>query len=249
MSVFEEAMAYALLAPDEETSGLRELAAQPGFAVYRNTVLKGCVDALEANFPTVARLVGNEWFRAAGLAYVRAHPPRDSRLLRYGDDGFGAFAQAIPTAAGLPYLAGIAQLDTAWRSSHAAADAPVLLPASLAALDAQALASRVLAPHPAARWCWFDDRPVATLWMRHRTPAPPPEDLDWQGDGLLLTRAGGAVQAALLPRGGCVLLDSCAKGLPLGEAAARALADDSATDLGTALAQLLAAGAFTDLSS
>ena len=36
------------------------LAAQPAFAVYRNTVMKGCVDALEANFPTVARLVGEE---------------------------------------------------------------------------------------------------------------------------------------------------------------------------------------------
>ena len=28
------------------------------FAVYRNTVLKGCIDALQANYPTVGQLVG-----------------------------------------------------------------------------------------------------------------------------------------------------------------------------------------------
>ena len=246
MNVFEEAMAHALLTPEGHHPGaLHDLAAQPGFAIHRNTVLKGCMDALEANFPTVARLVGTDWFRAAGLAYVGAHPPRDSRLLLYGDDGFGAFVQALPTAADLPYLAGIARLDTSWRASHAAADAPALLPAALAALDAQALAARVLAPHPAAHWSWFDDLPVAALWLRQRMASPPQDDLDWHGDGLLLTRADGAVQACLLPQSGCVLLDACAQGLPLGEAATRALASDPATDLRTVLAQLLAAGAFT----
>lgn len=246
MNVFQEAMAHALLAPEEDLPGaLQDLAAQPGFAVYRNTVLKGCTDALEANFPTVARLVGIDWFRAAALAYARAHPPRDSRLLRYGDDDFGAFVQAMPTAADLPYLAGIARLDSCWRASHAAADAPALPPATLAGLDAQALATRALVPHPATRWAWFDDLPVATLWLRHRAPPPPRDDLDWHGDGLLLTRAGGAVQTCLLPKSGCVLLDACAQGLPLGEAATRALASDPATDLRTVLAQLLAAGAFT----
>jgi hypothetical protein len=44
------------------------------FKVYRNTVLKGCVDALAANFPTVLRLVGEDWFRAAALIHVCAEP-------------------------------------------------------------------------------------------------------------------------------------------------------------------------------
>lgn len=244
MNAFADTMAQALLAPDDDPAGtLDALAAQPGFAVYRNTVLKGCVDALEANFPTVAQLVGTEWFRSAALAYVRAHPPRDSRLLRYGDEDFGAFVQAIPTAAGLPYLAGIARLDTAWRASHAAADAPVLPPAVLAALGADALGTHVLVPHPAARWAWFDDQPVASLWLQHRFPSPPLDAPAWQGDGLLLTRPAGTVQAVLLPRAGSVLLDACARGLPLGEAATRALACDPAADLAAVLAQLLAAGA------
>jgi len=246
MNVFQESLAHALLAAGEEApQALRDLVAQPGFAVYRNTVLKGCIDALEANFPSVAQLVGAEWFRSAALAYVRAQPPRDGRLLVYGDEDFGAFVQAVPTAAGLPYLDGLARLDALWRASHAAADAPVLAADVLAGLDAQALAARVLRPHPAARWAWFEDLPVAALWMRQRTGGTSDDELPWQGDGLLLTRGDGAVQWAPLPRAGCVLLDVCAQGAPLGEAAAQALASDPATDLGPVLARLLAAGAFT----
>lgn len=250
MSLSPEPFAHALLADDPPADGpLADLLHQPGFSVYRNTVLKGCTDALEANFPTVARLVGDDWFRSAALAYVRAQPPRDGRLLVYGDETFGAFVQAVPTAAGLPWLADIARLDTAWRASHAAADAPVLSPHALARLDATTLATRVLPVHPATRWAWFDSTPVAALWLRQRSASADETEIPWQGDGLLLTRPGGAVQAALLPRAGCALLDACAEGAPLVDAAARALACDPTTDLAAVLAQLLAAGAFTTLSS
>jgi hypothetical protein len=246
MSDFQEAMARALLAPgDDAPHALGHLLAQPGFTVIRNTVLKGCVEALEANFPTVARLVGSEWFRDAALAYVRAHPPRDGRLLAYGDEGFGAFVQAVPTAAGLPYLAGVATLDALWRACHAAGDAPVLPAAALAGLDAQALASHALLPHPAARWAWFDGMPVASLWARERTPSPQPGDVPWRGEGLLLTRSGGAVDWIALPQAGCALMDACAQGASLGDAAAQALACDPTTDLGPVLARLLESGAFT----
>jgi len=247
MNDFQQAMAQALLAPEGEEAGtLQHLTAQPGFAVYRNTVLKGCVDALEANFPTVARLVGSDWFRSAALAYVRANPPTDSRLLAYGDAGFADFVQAVPTAADLPYLAGVAHLDTLWRACHGAADALVLPPDALAGLAPEALAQCTLAPHPATRWAWFPAQPVAGIWSRQRSAAPNEEgDLVWAGDGLLLTRIDEGVDWQPLPRAGCHLLDVCALGLPLGEAAQHALSLEPEADLGAVLRQLLQAAAFT----
>jgi hypothetical protein len=56
-----------------------------GLAVYRNTIAKGCVDALAANFPTVASLVGDDWFRAAAALFAREHPPASAALLAYGE--------------------------------------------------------------------------------------------------------------------------------------------------------------------
>jgi hypothetical protein len=237
---FHADFAEALFAPPH---GLFNQAA---FAVYRNTVMKGCIDALEANFPAVARLVGSEWFRSAAGEYARAYAPRDARLLVYGDEGFGDFLQALPSAAGLPYLASIARLDTLWRAAHVAADAVGLAADALARDEPDALAARVLVPHPAARWAWFEDAPVASIWMRAREAETHEEKLAWRGEGLLITRPTLAVQWEPLSCGGCALLDACAQGLPLGDAAEQALAIDPETDLAAVLAQLLQAGAFTE---
>jgi len=245
MTGFQPAFARALLADIPPSGPLQDVFAQPAFAVYRNTVLKGCIDALEANFPTVARLVGSDWFRSAALAYVRARPPRDSRLLAYGDADFGDFVQALPTAADLPYLAGVAHADRLWRACHVASDAPFLPAHALAGDAPEALAARVLHPHPATQWAWFEDMPVASLWSQQRaevTMAPPA----WRGEGLLFTREDGAVHGQPLPRAGCALLDACAAGHALGEAAQHALDLDPATPLAPVLQLLLRAGAFTE---
>ena len=83
LSRFQDGVVQALLAPhDAAPDHLRALTDQPGFAVYRNTVLKGCIDALQANFPAVVRLVGEEWFRAVAALHARAQPPGDTRRLR-----------------------------------------------------------------------------------------------------------------------------------------------------------------------
>lgn len=246
MSAFESSFLHALLHDAASTGDALAgaLSAQPAFAIYRNTVMKACIDALEANFPAVVRLVGREWFRAAAAEYARGRLPHDACLLTYGDDGFGAFLAASPTTAELPWLEGVARLDTLWRAAHAAADAPVLAPAALAGDAPQTLAARRLRPHPAARWAWFDDAPVASIWWRNRGDPDAAAESEWRGEGLLLTRPEGPVAWQMLPRAGCALLDGCAAGLDLGEAAEHALRQQPDADLAAVLRQLLLAGAF-----
>ncbi|GAC1526169.1 MAG: DNA-binding domain-containing protein [Ramlibacter sp.] len=243
MTGFQAAFARALFDGDADAAGpVRALVAQPAFAVYRNTVMKACVDALEANFPAVARLLGREWFRAAAAAYARAHPPLDGSLLAFGDGSFPAFLQDTP-AAQLTYLPGIARLDELWRAAHGAADAPVLVPGALAGDAPEALAARLLQPHPASHWAWFDDQPVATIWSRNRNGEPGDAQPTWQGEGLLLTRVQGQVQWEQLPQAGCAFLDACADGACLGDAAEHVLDAHPQADLGALLQQLLRAGA------
>ncbi len=228
-----------------EGTALRALVDQPAFAVYRNTVIKGCVDALEANFPAVARLVGQDWFRDAARAFALEHPPTDPCMLRYGDAGFPGFLKRIPTAEQLDYLEGVAQLDVLWRASHAAADAPALDPATLAQFSPAQLAAQRLQPHPSARWAWFAHQPVPTLWSRSRTRSNEGDELPWQAEGLLLVRPAGGVNWLPLSRAGCAFLDVCAAGETVAEAAAAALQTDPETDLAALLGGLLLAGVFT----
>jgi len=243
---FQSAVAAALSAGGDITDPVMQaLVTQPAFAVYRNTVMKGCIDALEANFPAVARLVGSEWFRAAAALHVADEPPRDGRLVDYGG-AFPDFLAAFEPAAELSYLAGVTRLDAMWSEAHVAADAALLDVAWLARLAPDALARLVLVPHPATRWIWFPDQPVFTIWQRNRADrdeADMPE-LIWRGEGALITRPRDAVQSCVTSEAGCVFLDACAAALPLADAAERVLHAEPGVDLSTLLEGLLRAGAF-----
>ena len=244
LSQFQQAFAQAVWAPLATTDPtVQALTAQPAFAVYRNTVMKACVDALEANFPAVARLMGPDWFRAAAALYVAQEAPSDARLLYYGD-GFAEFLRGFEPAADLPYLPGVAELDAFWRASHAALDAPCADAAWVAQQPPEHLATLMLTPHPAARWAWFDAQPVYSIWHSNRQSAELP-DLQWRGEGALLTRPGDAVTWQAIPQAGCVWLDACANGLGLAQAAEAALAAEPDADMAALFALLLRAGAFT----
>lgn len=250
---FQDAFARALLAADAGCAAdVADLVRQPGFAVYRNTVMKGCVDALQANYPSVARLVGEEWFRAAAAIYARANLPRHPSLLEYGDD-FPHFLCGFKPAAGLPYVGGVARLDRFWTEAHAARDQAPLGAAGAAALARLApeqLARAVLQPHTSARWAWFAAHPVFTIWARNRGPgefhdAP---EIEWRAEGALVVRPRGAVEWIGLDAAGCAFLDACAAGGTLSAAAAAALAADPRADLTGLIARLFDAGAFGRLS-
>jgi len=242
---FQDAFARALRAPEAAPSAeLTELTAQPAFAVYRNTVMKGCIDALQANYPAVTRIVGEEWFRAAAAVYARETPPSDPTLLNYGAD-FADFLGRFDPAADLPYLPDVARLDRFWTEAHVAPDADRLDPATVAGLAPEALAGIVLVPHASARWAWFEDAPAYTIWSRNRGDGDPGTDMDWRPEGALVVRPRAAVEWAALDAAGCAFLDACAAGRALDEAARRALDADRQADLAAILATLLGAGAFS----
>lgn len=223
-------------------------ARSPAFAVYRNTTLLGATDALRANYPVVAQLVGDAWFQGVAERFARAQPPQDVRLLLYGA-GFADFLAPAAEAHDLPYLVDVARLDRAWTESHVAADAPVLQAHALSQLAPEALPALVLVPHPAARWRWCADTPAFTIWSRHRAPADDGLDapLGWHGEGALLTRPTGAVRWQALDAAGATLLQACADGQPLPEALQAAWQTDPQADVGALLAQLIGAGAFCAL--
>lgn len=239
---FERRFAAALLG--DTAPGLDGLTAQPGFAVYRNTALGGCIDALAAAYPAVHRLVGADWFRAAAAVFVRACPPCDGRLLLYGA-GFAAFLDGFEPARALPYLAGVATLDRFWIEAHVASDAVAASARTLRGIGPADLAALRLVPHAAARWAWFDEHPVFSIWSRNRHEPAACDDPVWQGEGALVTRPGGDVRWCALDAAGCCLMGHLAQRRPLGLAAEMMLQAHPAADLAGLLALLLDRGALT----
>lgn len=239
---FQRDFLRALYHPDDAPASLAALTAQPGYAVYRNTIIKGCIDALQANFPTVSRLVGDEWFRAAALAHVRACPPASVMLVAYGED-FPGFLATFEPARDLPYLPGVARLDRLWTEAHIAADDEPLDAGMLARLSPEALGALAVRPHRAARWIWHPRLPVYAIWRANREQAPLDGELPWHGDGALLTRPRDTVRWREAGLGACAFLDACAAGLPLAEAAQASLRAQPGVDIANLLADLVSSGA------
>lgn len=253
LSHFQNAFAAALFQDGTDhiesdptaIQAINTLQAQPGFAVYRNTVLKGCIDALQANYPTVSQLVGDSWFRAAAAVYAHAHPPPSGLLMDYGESLETFLAQFEP-AATLPYLPAVARLDRCWTECHLALDAPSLDTHWLTRQHPANLPTLELQPHPAARWAWSDTHPAYALWANHRNGAMAHDDLPWVGDGGLLTRPQDAVTWRAISPAGIAFLDACANGMALEGAATAALTAEPAVDFAALMTQLLNAGALSE---
>jgi hypothetical protein len=245
LSRFQDAFSAAVLGHAAAAPWLSALESQPGFAVYRNTALKGCIDALQASYPTVCQLVGEDWFRAAAAVHARAQPPLHGLLMDYGA-GFADFLAGFAPAAELPYLPAVARLDRYWTECHLAADATPVDRQWLAQQAPETWPLVPLRPHPAARWAWCDAHPAYALWQRHRDSAALPTDwdsLNWVGDGALLTRPFAEVTWRPLSRAGVAFMDACGQGRPLEAAATCALTVDPATDFAALMGTLLDAGA------
>lgn len=248
LSAFQDAFAAALSGAAEGLAPwLADPESAPGLSVYRNTTAKGCADALAASFPTVERLVGSDWMRAAALAYARQRAPASAAMLAYGAD-FPDWLARFEPAAALPYLGGVASLDRLWIEAHLAADAEPMDAAALAGLDAEALQRTAVVAHPAVRLAWFDAN-IVSLWAANRPPAEPPEafELSQGGEGVLIARPGLGVEHHLLGFAAYAFLSACFAGASLADAAARAATAEPSADIFAIVALSLEAGAFVGL--
>lgn len=233
----QAAMAAALLDP-----------ARPGhadrrFAVHRNNVVAGLVDALAETYPAVARLVGRDFFRAMAAAFVRARPPRSPVLLLWGGD-FADWLAGFPPAATLPYLPDLARLEWARCEAYHAVDAAPADPDRLSGLPPERLATARLVAHPSLRLI-ASRFAVVSLWIDVTGARRGGLDLT-QPETALVARPGLDVETRALPPETVDFLRRVRDGKPLG-----ALAEAAALgpfDLSEQIAAAFACGLIADVA-
>ena len=232
---------------DENSGEMAHLQQQPGFSVYRNSVLKGCIDALQANFPSVASLTGEHFFREMARQYALVEPPREGMLIRYGEF-FPAFIATYRPAAELGYLADVARLDWLWLEVFCAKKTAALEVQALAGLSPEWIGERVLTLRSGVRWHWHPSLPVFTLWHFNRYQTAPPENIQWRGEGALLVMRQQSIEAEPISRGGAAFLTACRDGASLNAASERALLTEPALDIGPFFTRLLHLGVFAAIA-
>jgi hypothetical protein len=229
-----------LIGPDGQPSATR-------FAVYRNNVVLGLIDALKAAFPVVCALVGEDFFAAMARAHAVETPPASPVMHDYGAD-FPAFIARFAPAASLPYLADVARLEWAWVEAYHAAEAWPLSPASIARVKQAAIPRARLLLHPSARLvrsAW----PVVAMWRMHgadETAAPAP---DAGGQDALILRPGAEVEIRTLPPGAAAFITALLAGAPIAAAAEAGFAEDATFDLAYAFTGLIESGAIIGIEA
>lgn len=240
LASFQTTLARAIRDPDFNPKAF----GAAGLSVYRNTVAKGLTDVLRANFPTVERIVGEEWFSACARVFIREHEPRSPVLAMYGE-AFSGFLRTFEPAQDIPYIGDVAQVDALWTQSHFAADGPSLDPGLLQSLEQDRLLELPLPLHASARIAWFD-APVATLWRLNRPPAPLPGrdgfSIGWRPEGIALCRPHGEVGAITLSAWQFAFLEACRAGRSFGDAMSAGSSGDVDDIEPNALGELFAAG-------
>ena len=213
------------------------------FAVYRNNVIVGLIDALKSAYPVIHRLLGDEFFRAMAAFYVAREPPDSPILLNYGA-GFPAFLAVFPPVAHLPYLPDVARIERAWVEAYHAAEAPCLNAAELAAIAPETFGQTRLRLHPSLR-VTTSRFPALTIWQRNLPDqTPSPVDLDGGGQDVMLLRPDAEVIVFSLPEGGAAFLQALQDGQTVGESALSGFAITPRFDLQENLTGLLASRAF-----
>jgi hypothetical protein len=235
--------AAALLDPERiPPLGLVDPQGRPAgkrFDVYRNNVTVSLTDALEAGFPVLRQLLGEDFFRAMAREFLRRHPPESPLLMFYGA-GMPAFLAAFPPVREYPYLPDVARLELALRRAYHAADVAPLAPQALAiSPDRLARARLRLAPAVSAL---ASPWPIHAIWRANVEGGPPPT---MRAEEVLVARPALDPRLFPLPAGGAALVDALKAGVTL-EAAVEAAGPGF--DFPAALTALVQAGAIVALT-
>jgi hypothetical protein len=241
----EAAFTRALLDPDLPVpAGLVDPFGQPTsrrFAVYRNNVAASLTRALETAFPTVHKLVGDDFFGVMALVFLRQHPPRSRVMMLYGD-ALPGFLESFGPAAHLGYLPDVARLDQAMRESYHATDSTPLSEAELQHCLGGDVAGLRLRLAPSARLIrsrW----PIQSIWAANHEGGPAPKA---GGQDVLVLRPAFDPRPHVLPPGGGAFVEGLLNGLSLGESLEQA---QDTVDLAGILGLLINGRAITGVSA
>lgn len=148
-------------------------------AVYRNTVIRGAVEALRGNYPVVEQIVGEEMFQSVAVDFAEDCPPSSPVLAFYGKE-FAEWLGRQRWIDDLPYLPDVARVERLRVESLFAADAEPIA-------DLPSGASARVWLHPAARFAWLAT-PAMSIWLAHQQPGAREIAPDWKAEGALFTR-------------------------------------------------------------
>jgi hypothetical protein len=135
---------------DAHVIGTSRVPADVRLAIYSNAYASRLTEALEANYPAVAKLLGERDFQELATEYIAAH---DSRFfsIRYYGHSLAQFLASNPRYKSVPFLAELARWEWTMNDVFDSADAEALQLKALAYKSPGDWASMRFTFHPSVR--------------------------------------------------------------------------------------------------
>jgi hypothetical protein len=245
MRVTQTEFRKSLLDPERPTpEGLMNPDGTPAnrrFDIYRNNVTASLTEAMARAFPVIEKLVGEEFFKAMAVVYLRAFPPESPLMMFYGKD-FPKFLKGFPPVKKLGYLPDVARIELGLRHAYHGEDTTPADPAALTSVAPDALMSLRLTLAP---WITVlsSPYPVHAIWLANTDEnAPQPQS---GAQDVLVSRRDYDPVALLLPQGGASFVETLQAGESFGAALGKATAQHPNFDLTSTLGALLRGQAIT----
>lgn len=199
------------------------------------------IEALAANYPVVAVILGRAPFAELAADFVADVPPTDPNLAAYGCR-FPEWIVGRKIGRVLPYLSSVAAID---RLHLAAARAPAdtsVAAAVIAGMTAAEWSASRVKLHAATRFGWFAV-PAPSIWLAHFAPTRAEQVTEWKAEGLLITRPADHVQARRIGPAAHRILSGLRIGETIGAASAAAHGLYPGADITGAVHAILDSGA------
>jgi hypothetical protein len=225
------------------------IAPERRLAIYRNNAVEGFLKTLQATFPTIVRLSGEDWFRQIGRQYMRRYPSRSGNI-HYVGEHFATFLEAELEGSSYEYFADVARFEWAYQEVLVAADHPTFDLNALAVVPPEDYGALRFRTHPAMRLV-HSRFPVLAIWRANQPDAAADERiaLDQGSSSVLLIRRADHVELRELPPAESALLAALVRGESLERAAECALEIDRGVALDATLGRIVALGTLVDFTA
>ena len=225
------------------------LSAARRLSVYRNNAQIGFANAMQATFPVLVRLSGEEWFNQTALCYQRVYPSCSGDLSEIGS-AFAAFLTATLRGGDHEYFADVARLEWAYSETLKKPEAGPAHFESLDMFSDEDYGVLCFLINPTA--CLIESPyPLFAIWTNNRCglECPPIVHLNEGGSLILLIRRANRIEVMQLAPHVFALLRAFAGGATVRAGVDTVLEMMGEFDLAHALGHLIGLGALIGLQS
>ncbi|MCC7412407.1 MAG: putative DNA-binding domain-containing protein [Gammaproteobacteria bacterium] len=218
------------------------IAAERRLRIYANNSRHNVRATLEAAYPVLLRLAGEDWFAQAAREYTRRCPSRSGDLQHVGAR-FAAFLDTRLAGTAWHWFTDVARLEWAYQETLVAAGAPPFDPVRLANIAPADHARLVLRLQPTVR-VLCSPWPILGIWKANQpgADAGAAPALDSGTARVLIVRRCDHVEMRALDAAEHALLAALAGRRNLAAVARALAAIDPHADLGTLLVQCAGRG-------